>query len=167
MSRFITILVVSPLEDGKTWALMQELRYVYGNEPEAQRSIVVSTGFLTDFASVPWFVQWVIPKWGKYGNPAVIHDWLYWTQVTTRKEADDIFLDAMNVTGVGCLRKYAIYFAVRFCGCWAWLRNEEDRISGGDRVMLHVDLERRAKSLRKGSLRQVFRALKRRFHRDG
>lgn len=165
MSRFTQILLVSPLDDGKTWALMRDFGYAKGAEDSGD-VIDVPLGFLTDFASVPWFFQWWIPQWGKYGNAAVIHDWLYWSQGRTRQESDAIFLEAMGVMGVGDAKKYTIYYGVRTFGWWAWLRNQEDRLSGFDRVLLQPDLKAGAKSLRRGSLPQVFKAVLRRAKRD-
>lgn len=161
-SQFTRILVVSPLVDGKTWILMQELSY-FRVMDGTSREINVSMGFLTDFASVPWFVQWWIPRWGKYGNPAILHDWLYWNQYDdmTRAEADRTLLDAMHVTGVDILRKYAIYGAVRCFGWFAWLRNKEDRDSGFARVRNCAGITPNYQSKRVGAFRQVFRAIKR------
>ncbi len=162
MSRFTNILVVSPIEDGSTWVLMQEFGYLR-EVGGTNHQIEVEVGFHTDFASVPWLAQLMFPTWGKYGNPAVIHDWLYWQQTTTRKYADDTFLDAMNVTGVDNMRKYVIYWGVRCFGCFAWIRNKEDRITGYNRVISNIQNTPRAKSFRVGAFRQVFRALKRGF----
>lgn len=144
---------------------MREFGYLRESDGVGHQ-IDVESGFLTDFASVPWFVQWWIPKWGKYGSPAVVHDWLYWRQTTSREDADNILLDAMHVAGVDVVRKYAIYWAVRCCGGVAWLRNSEDRLSGFDRVMPVAALAQNTQSLRARSLRQVFRAIGRRLQRS-
>lgn len=36
--------------------------------------IWVRPGFITDFATVPWFAQWLIPRTGKWTLPATAHD---------------------------------------------------------------------------------------------
>lgn len=161
MSRFTQPLLVSPMDDGNTWVLMRDFGYEVGVEASAD-VIDVPIGFMTDFASVPWFLQWWLPKWGKYGNAAVIHDWLYWSQSRTKKASDLILLEAMTVMEVGIIRKHVIFYGVRACGCWAWYRNKEDRASGFDRVLRHLDQKSGAKSLRRGSLHQVFSAVARR-----
>lgn len=161
MSRFTRILLVSPLDDGDTWVLMRDFGYEVGREGSAD-IVDVQLGFMTDFASVPWLFQGLIPKWGKYGNAAVIHDWLYWSQGRPRKAADLVLLEAMEVMGVDSLRKYAIYYGVRAFGWWAWLRNREDRVSGFERVSRQLDLKSGVRSLRRGSLPQVFNAVIRR-----
>lgn len=160
MSQFTNILVVSPVEDGRTWVLVQGFGYLREIEGDTHR-IDVPNGFSTDFASVPWLAQLVIPTWGKYGCPAVLHDWMYWQQTTPRQYADETLLDAMSVAGVDNVRKYIIYWAVRYFGCIAWIRNKQDRISGYDRVLPNIQNISGAKSLRVGAFRQVYRALKR------
>jgi hypothetical protein len=38
-------------------------------------TFTVPVGFITDFASVPTVVQWLIPSYGKYTLAAIIHDY--------------------------------------------------------------------------------------------
>ena len=99
MSIFTNALLVSPLSDGKSWVIVGDFGYDIGEEGSSMK-VEVKRGFVTDFASVPRMLWWVLPKWGVYGNAAVIHDWLYWDQQTTRKEADGILLEAMAVLHV-------------------------------------------------------------------
>lgn len=134
MSRFTNALVVSPLSDGKSWVIVGDFGYDIGEKDSGDR-VDVSRGFVTDFASVPRGLWWVLPKWGVYGNAAVVHDWLYWQQETTRKRADEILREAMEVLEVPSLKKQAIYRAVRFFGGWAWKRNKWDKASGFNRVI--------------------------------
>lgn len=79
MSVFTENLIVSPLPDGNTWVLRRKFSYDVGQEGSGE-TIAVPAGFITDFASVPRPLWAVFPKWGKYGNAAVIHDYLYWVQ---------------------------------------------------------------------------------------
>jgi hypothetical protein len=76
--------------------------------------ISVPAGFRTDFASVPRVFWWLVPPVGRYGKAAVIHDYLYVVKTRSRKEADKIFLEAMEVLDVPKWRRKLIYFAVRF-----------------------------------------------------
>ena len=126
MSEFTKILKVSPLGDGKNWILLEEFKYydeeVLGSKKEPYW-ITVPPKFMTDFASVPPIFRSFISKWGKHGNATVLHDYLYWTQQCTRKEADKIFKEAMEVFGVHPLRKWIIYLAVSWFGCFAWKGN--------------------------------------------
>ena len=126
MSRFTELLVVTPLPDGKTWIILHDFGYEIGEEGSGD-IINVPIGTYTDFASIPRPLWAVFPRWGKYGNAAVIHDWMYWNQSRSRKEADDIFLEGMVVLEVGYIQRYAIYLAVRLGGWWGWWRNQSKK----------------------------------------
>ncbi len=163
MSRFTDVLVVSPLADGKTWVLVRDFGYDVGAEASGDHIDVV-IGFQTDFATVPRLFWVILPKWGRYGNATVIHDWLYWIQTRPRREADAILLEAMGVLGVSSLVKYPMYWAVRLFGWLAWYRNQADRAFGFDRVLPDVRFKSVARSQRKGVVRQVARYALRGFH---
>ncbi len=122
MSRVTESLVVTPLSDGKTWIILSEFGYEVGEEGSGDH-ISVPIGTHTDFASIPRSLWAVFPRWGKYGNAAVIHDWMYWNQSRSRKEADDIFLEGMEVLEVPTWKRKAIYRAVRWFGGFAWRSN--------------------------------------------
>jgi len=125
--------VVSPLADGHTWYLRQEFGYDVGNEG-SDETINVPVGFLTDFASIPRPLWWLLPRWGKYGNAAVVHDFCYWGQRYSRRRADQIFLEAMKVLTVKPVTRNIIYGAVRFFGAFAWNKNKKLKVAGKDRI---------------------------------
>ena len=154
MSRFTDALVVTPLADGKTWVVLRDFGYDVGTEDSGDR-INVAVGFKTDFASIPRLFWIVLPKWGRYGNAAVVHDWLYWTQERSRRAADDIFLEGMCVLGVGGLTRGTIYTAVRWFGWLAWIRNRADRAAGFERVVTDLQLKAMVASRRPGMVRRV------------
>jgi hypothetical protein len=154
MSRFTSILLVSPLADGDTWVLMRAFGYDVGAEDSGDQ-VNVPIGFQTDFASIPRPFWIILPKWGRYGNAAVIHDWLYWSQERPRPAADAILLEAMTVLAVGTVTRVAIYWAVRCFGGLAWLRNQADRASGFDRVLATLPLKASESSRRRGQLVQI------------
>ena len=133
MSRFTEVLVVSPLADGRTWVTRREFGYDIGEEGSGN-SIDVPVGFMTDFASVPRALWMILPRWGKYGNAAVIHDYCYWKQSGSRKESDRIFHEAMEVLKVGTFTISLMYYAVRLFGCWAWQGNKRMKEKGLSRV---------------------------------
>ena len=134
MSRFTNALIVSPLSDGKTWVLMQPFGYDVGKKG-SDDPIDVEAGFMTDFASIPQPFWIILSRWGKYGNAAVVHDWLYWKQKRQRAEADKIMFEAMTVLSVAAWQKYPIYWAVRALGWLAWNRNQWDKEAGFERVI--------------------------------
>lgn len=156
MSIFTSILLVSPLADGRTWVVMNEFGYDVGSLGSGDH-VAVRIGFQTDFATIPRLFWVILPTWGKYGNAAVIHDWLYWTQERSRKASDDILLEGMEVLNVGRATRYPIYWAVRLFGWFAWIRNQADRADGFDRVLGELPAEAGQESQRRGALVQLGR----------
>lgn len=78
--------------------------------------ITVPIDFITDFASVPR-IPFVYDNLGNIAQePAVIHDYLYSIANLPRKTADDILLEAMEITGVPWLKRKLIYQGVRLGG---------------------------------------------------
>lgn len=134
MSRFTDALVVSPLADGRTWVLLRPFGYEVGAEGSGD-AVECGIGFMTDFASIPRPFWTILPTWGKYGNAAVIHDWLYWSKERPRHAADHIMPEAMAVLAVPSWQRYPIYWAVRIFGGMAWARNAWDKDAGFDRVI--------------------------------
>ncbi len=153
MSSFTTPLIVTPLPDGKNWKLYRSFSYHVGSK-YSKTVIKVPAGFVTDFASIPQFLiavsgllslaagnyfglPWLtvlgiiailaaalLPKWDKYGKAAVIHDYLYNTKTVSRKMADIIFLEAMDVLKVNTIVAHSMYGAVRLVGWLAWKRRK-------------------------------------------
>lgn len=95
--------------------------------PDGSRTVRVPPTYLTDFASIPTFVRWVIPPFGRHAIAAVLHDWLYTIgQPGRRGEADDIFREALKELGVGLPRRSAMHAAVRAGGGGAYDRAGAD-----------------------------------------
>ena len=128
---FHNVLVVSPFGDGKYWYLREELLWL-GLE---DRQIRVPAGFVTDFASVPRPVWWLFPPWAQYGNAAVVHDWLYWTQPFQREVADQAIAEGMHDMGVGRVAGWLIYRALRLFGGFGWKANACARAAGEKRCI--------------------------------
>ncbi len=134
MSRFTEILQVAPLPDGRNWVILKDFGYDVGGENSGE-TINVPIGFVTDFASVPRPLWWFAPKWGRYGNAAVIHDFCYWDQSYDRRKSDDVFKEGMQVLKVGRIRTWLLYYAVRYFGCMAWNANKKRRRKGVQKVL--------------------------------
>src|SRR5262245_55189884 len=47
---------------------------------ETFQAVTVPVGFVTDFASIPRIFWSALPPDGRYTYPAIVHDYLYWTQ---------------------------------------------------------------------------------------
>ena len=83
---------IRPIGDAKNWMLAEPLLWRVGDSGE---SIVVPQGFVTDFASIPPVLQSLIRPLGPHLRPAIVHDYLYWEQTCSRKQADRLFRVAM------------------------------------------------------------------------
>lgn len=93
--------------------------------------IDVEAGFDTDYASVPRIFWSIYPPDGSYTEAAVIHDALYWYQSVhgrpiTRKQADGVFLEAMEHLGIPLHRRRILYRAVRLGGWVAWNKRAKE-----------------------------------------
>ena len=116
-----------PFVDGAHWIVRQPMKYRIGN---SQDTLTVPVGFVTDFASIPPALQSIIRQNGLYLLPAVVHDYLYWTQTCTRAQADQIFLIAMTENSVGAVHRTALHQAVSVAGSFAWDDNARERAAG-------------------------------------
>lgn len=116
MSSFTSPLVVEYLDEGK-WRLTRSFEY----RTESGKVIRVPGGFTTDFASIPKIFWSILSPYGRWGKAAVVHDYLYFiNKEYTRKQADDIFKEAMGVLRVNWLVKGIMYQVVRLLGNRAW-----------------------------------------------
>ena len=113
MSSFTTPAVLELL-DHYRWRVIAPFRF-YVND-DGSDVIEVPTGYVTDLASVPRFLWWLLPPHGRYAKAAIIHDYLYDNALRTKKEADCIFLKGMLVLGVPRLKARLMYFCVRVFG---------------------------------------------------
>lgn len=78
-------------------------------------------GFISDGTSTPRFLWRIAPPWtGLHKYAAVIHDWLYYSHITTRETADIVFLKLMQTSGVWWGKRRAMYYAVKWFGASSW-----------------------------------------------
>jgi hypothetical protein len=115
------------LDNGNDYELLENLIYHVGAEGSGE-VIVVPEGSVTDWASIPFIVQALIPKSiGK--RAAVVHDYLYKTNglggLYTRKRCDEIFREALIVLGVPKRTVMELYWGVRVGGWKPWLKYAE------------------------------------------
>jgi hypothetical protein len=121
-----------PFSDARFWIVKEPLVYRVGISRD---SLVVPRGFVTDFASIPPALQALIQQNGPNLLPAVVHDYLYWTQTCTRREADQLLKLAMIENRVTRKQQTAIYNAVRAAGSFAWESNRRERKRGLVRII--------------------------------
>lgn len=95
--------------------LLAPFEYHVGEYPSAE-VIRVPAGFVTDLASVPRILWWLLPPHGRYAKAAIVHDYLYEHAIGSKAYADKVFLEGMQVLGVGRTRRTLMYWAVRLFG---------------------------------------------------
>lgn len=102
--------------------------------------IEIKPPYISNKASIPWLVQPIIPKSGKYNRASVFHDYLYehggfWNARTgefvklTRKQCDEIYLGLMISRGVNKNNRQAQYRTLRLLGWIKW--NEYRKLDEG------------------------------------
>jgi hypothetical protein len=108
MAKFLSYLVVKDLTDS-IWELHEPLIY----ESDIVGRVEVPVGFQTDLASVPK-VPFIYEAWGNRSHyEAVIHDYLYRIDGgATFSQANDVFLEAMEVRGKSWFVRYGMYWGV-------------------------------------------------------
>jgi len=100
------------LLDGKKMELLNEMQY---KRESTGKIYVLNKGFRTDGSSIPKFF-WSFtnaPFVGKHKFAALIHDWLCHTKIVSRKEADEIFKEALVEYGVKRFTVNYMYQAVK------------------------------------------------------
>lgn len=102
------------------WLLLSSVAY----SARDGRQITVPAGFITDLASIPPLLRPVFDPADASRLPAVLHDWLYCSQQMTRAQADGLFLEALERSGVGFVRRWAMYAGVRAGGWLYWNRRD-------------------------------------------
>jgi hypothetical protein len=130
--------LLKPFADNHDWVLFSDLDYRVG---DSAITITVPKGFVTDFASIPqpFWSAGLSPN-GKYSKAAIVHDYLYWVQRCTRRQADNILMIAMKESGVDVATRTAIYEGVRLGGDTAWESNASERMQGLPRIVPESEL---------------------------
>lgn len=101
--------------------------FQYYREGNKEDIITVPEGFESDWASIPQALQLFISKVGKHSKPAILHDYLCVMNhkdksFISRKEADEVFLEAMKIKGVNLVKRYIMYAAVRVYAIFARIK---------------------------------------------
>lgn len=112
------------------WVVLNPLIYT----SIAGRSYGVPAGFITDLASIPAILRPLFNPNDGGRKAAVLHDSRYCIKSGARKEADDLFLEALERCGVGLVRRWAMYAGVRSGGWLYWNKRKvlQKRISSTD-----------------------------------
>lgn len=125
---FLTPLDLRAYKPGE-WVVLSGLLYLALNGAR----YMVPRGFVTDLASIPAFLRWLIDPDGPSRQAAVLHDFLYCIHYQTRAEADALFLEALEACGVGWATRHAMYLGVR-SGGWVYWDKRKEGVSQEDFV---------------------------------
>jgi hypothetical protein len=122
-----------------TWRLTEPLVWT-GTKGD---TFTVPAGFVTDFATIPRFLHWLVSPYGPYTRAAVLHDWLLvelanWSQnwaardepypgnpiganlpPADSRDADGIFRRVMQDLGVSWAKRWTMWAAVRLAACFS------------------------------------------------
>ena len=116
--------------DGRTWVVLEPLRYRGRDE-----LLTVPEGSTTDFASVPDWLTWLVPKTGIYTRSAILHDHLWRHGGVSRADADGIFRRSMRELGVPLVHRWLMWCGVRAASAFR-PRPGEPRASAALRLAL-------------------------------
>jgi hypothetical protein len=117
------------------WYLSKPIDWSPDDPGQGLPSVSVPIGFVTDFASIPRALWTTLPRDGDYVWPAVVHDYLYWTQTTTKEVADNVLNAAMLNFDIPFLTRTAIFQGVALGGGPSWANNAELKRNGEKRVL--------------------------------
>jgi hypothetical protein len=118
--------------DNRAFALVEPMVYEIGTSGV---SVMVPAGFVTDYASIPPQFWSLLSPHGRYSRAAVVHDYLYWSQLCSPLQADNLFMIAMKESQVPWVQRTAIYDAVRLTGQSSWDANRQERNRGLPKII--------------------------------
>lgn len=102
--------VVTPIApEGIRWRLVQS--FTYQGKVDL---FTVPKDLDTDFASVPRLFVWLLPRYGRWTQAAILHDYLWQSGVVSKFDADGIFNRALRELDVPFLRRWIMWGAVRW-----------------------------------------------------
>lgn len=88
-------------------------------------SLTIAAHFITDLASIPRLVRNLLDVNGRSRSPAILHDWLYSGQWTTRSFADGQLRDALVAYGENEAEANVYWTGVRAGGWLPWWRGRK------------------------------------------
>lgn len=121
VSALAIMLIPRELKEGsrRIAAIVQPFGFV-AKVGKERLAVIAPAGYVTDFASIPWYVSWIINPFGRHAEAAVIHDWLYTLgkpgDRKNRLMADKAFIRALRLLEVGWMKRLVMYFFVRVGG---------------------------------------------------
>jgi hypothetical protein len=132
---FKGFLILHPIDNSSYWKVLASISYITDNN----NIIIIPKGFNTNFASTPRIIWSILPPWdSRYGKPAILHDYLYYSNLYTKRESDLIFFEAMKNQNVSKWKRYSMYYAVKFFGfiCWNKHRKMEKKKCQNQKIQI-------------------------------
>ena len=128
---------VRPSGNNRAFILLEPMTYMIGTSGVR---ITVPSGFVTDYASIPERLWSIYSPHDQYSRAAIVHDYLYWSQLCTRAQADNLLMIAMKESDVPEKTRQIVYSGVHLFGKASWIDNQEQRMAKLPKV---VPLDRR------------------------
>jgi hypothetical protein len=98
----------------RKFKLAQPFRY-----DDGERQFEIRENDVSDLASVPKVLTWLIPRYGRHTLAALLHDHLQKKELgVSSQEADTMFRNAMGETSVPLARRWLIWSAVALRTQW-------------------------------------------------
>ena len=84
---------------------------------------MVPAGYITDLASVPVWLWWLIPPHGELMTAAILHDWLYshGGKDMLKSVADDLLLECCQCYSVTPWKRKGAHICVGIGGRGGWV----------------------------------------------
>jgi uncharacterized protein DUF1353 len=119
--------VVLEQVDDTQFRILAPFKYVdpAGTEYHVPASDLNDPNDVTDLASVPWMVRWLVASYGQHTTAALLHDRLVRPGITLpqRVEADTVFFRALEESGNNWMRHRLMWAAVAIGGTmWSHAR---------------------------------------------
>lgn len=115
------------------WVVFEPITYYTEKYGE---TITVPKGFITDLASVPRVIWWLIPNDGRHIiEGSVVHDWLYanageipgWKY--SRTQANFVLREAMREQGASRWERFVVWAALQAFGFISWNRHKKAKVA--------------------------------------
>ncbi len=81
----------------------------------------IKEGYESDGGSIPRFLWSILAPSGKHLRATLLHDWLYDNRISSRKKADELFLQIMLEDKVVKWKAYIMYYGVRLFANYKWI----------------------------------------------
>jgi hypothetical protein len=123
---------VRPTGNNRAFILLEPMTYMIG---ATGIGITIPAGFVTDYASIPEKLWSLYSPHDQYSRAAIVHDYLYWSQLCSRPQADNLFMIAMIESEVPESTAEKVFAGVRLFGDSSWEDNNNQRKSKMPKVI--------------------------------